>query len=475
MTSPIGTLTAATASVVEALRGQGFDPVPCSKTRSLDTGILKSTLPHMISFVKVHSISYLFTIAGRLLLGSLVLAVVIGHSTAEGLKPIPELDALNQKRLAALETEQQPIAKLATQYQEALEKQKATFQKAGNLDGVMAADAELEHVRAGDDSDGKLQNPTLISLKKAYTDQKSKLTEQVSPRLIAVERAHADGLEKIVTQLTQAGRLEDAKFVRNLKDAFVQNVKARLPRIAEPVAAAPVIRPGTLKEFEIKPGVKITMCWIPPGEFTMGSDNERNATSHKVTLTQGFWLGQTEVTMEQWQAIMGNDKHFKGDPKLPVQLCWNNICGDESQTSGFLGKINNPKSKFRFDLPTEAQWEYACRAGDKENNISDLDGVAWFKDNSDGIPHPVGQKKANLWGVHDMIGNVSEWCSDYNGEYSSDTVDPTGPATGDKRAIRGSDCNTEAAECRYAKRGWLPPFQNRPLRGFRLACRPVAQ
>ena len=190
----------------------------------------------MVSYVKVRPISHLLRIAEKLSLGSLVLAAALGNSFAEGLAPIPELDALNQKRLAALETEQKPIIALTTQYQEALEKQKATFQKAGDLDGVMAVDVEIEHIRAGDDSDGKVQNPAVINLKKVYADQKSKLTEQVSPRLVAVERAHAEGLEKIVTQLTQAGRLEDAKFVRNLKDAFVQNVKARIPRIAAPIA-----------------------------------------------------------------------------------------------------------------------------------------------------------------------------------------------------------------------------------------------
>jgi formylglycine-generating enzyme required for sulfatase activity len=231
-------------------------------------------------------------------------------------------------------------------------------------------------------------------------------------------------------------------------------------------------RAGEKREFEIAEGVKLTMCWIPAGEFVMGSSKESDATLHPVKLTQGFWLSQTEVTQAQWRAVMGNNpSHFQGGD-LPVEsVSWNDICGNEARTGGFLGKLNQLQPNGgRFDLPTEAQWEYAARARNTGDDEGDLGAKAWYSDNSDSKTHPVGQKQSNAWGLNDMQGNVWEWCSDWKADYSTGAAtDPTGPASGSNRVGRGGSWFNDAYNCRVAFRNYYyPSFTDFGI-GFRVA------
>ena len=217
-------------------------------------------------------------------------------------------------------------------------------------------------------------------------------------------------------------------------------------------------------EFEIAPGVKMVMCWIPPGEFLMGSpedeeERDYDETQHRVKITQGFWLAKTPTTQAQWQAVMGNNpSRFQGED-LPVEsVSWDDICGNESGTGGFLGELNQLKpTGGGFHLPTEAQWEYACRAGTTGPYAGNLDEMGWYRYNSGERTHPVGQKKANAWGLHDMHGNVWEWCADWYGDYDLNVVtDPTGPADGSYRVLRGGGWGSPANHARCAARpyGW---------------------
>ncbi len=209
-------------------------------------------------------------------------------------------------------------------------------------------------------------------------------------------------------------------------------------------------------------GIKLEMVLIPAGEFLMGSpDSDKDAMpnekpQHRVRITKPFYLGKYLVTQEQWETVMGgNPSHFKG-PKNPVETVIWDFCQQ------FLGVLNakSVAGAGKFQLPTEAQWEYACRAGSKTrycfgDDESKLRDYAWYEKNLNSKTHPVGEKKPNAWGLYDMHGNVWEWCQDgYDPRYyaSSPTDDPTGPATGSGRVGRGGSWFDPARFCRSAGR-----------------------
>lgn len=215
-------------------------------------------------------------------------------------------------------------------------------------------------------------------------------------------------------------------------------------------------------EFELNPNVKIKMVWIPPGVFSMGSmsgqPNERPV--HPVRISKGFWMGRFEVTQAQWEAVMGeNPSYFRGCQNCPVEsVSWNG-CQE------FIYKLNQKHplpGGWSWRLPTEAEWEYACRAGTTGdyNADRDLGDLAWYEANSNRSTQPVGRKQPNQWGLYDMHGNVWEWCLDWYGERYSDRsrsgpeVDPRGPSASpwNQRILRGGAWDQNAFECRSADR-----------------------
>ena len=232
-------------------------------------------------------------------------------------------------------------------------------------------------------------------------------------------------------------------------------------------------------------GVEFAFRWCPPGTFMMGSPKgERirldNEEQHQVTLTKGFWIMETEVSQKQWKAVMGNSpSHFDGED-LPVEsVSWED-CQEFCKKCTKLG--------LPVQLPTEAQWEYACRAGTKGAFADDIDDMAWYGRNTRGVHdysamfddpwngnhckgeiQPVGMKKANAWGLYDMHGNVWEWCEDKYGVFPMRSVtDPTGATSGDKRVTRGGCWDDYGLLfCRSASRlGSVPDNRDNRL-GFR--------
>lgn len=201
-----------------------------------------------------------------------------------------------------------------------------------------------------------------------------------------------------------------------------------------------------------------------------------------MTLTKGFWLGKYPVTQNQWQSVMGrNPSYFKQSmlSKIfpgaktreieyelrPVELVSWNDCQE------FIRKVNASLSCGAC-LPTEAEWEYACRAGTSGLYAgAGLDSMGWYSDNSGMKTHSVGRKSPNAWGFYDMHGNVWEWCDDWYGGYPSGSVtDPVGPASGIHRVLRGGCWSNLARFCRSANRFWDRPGYRRRFNGFRLCC-----
>ncbi|MEI8373022.1 MAG: formylglycine-generating enzyme family protein [Planctomycetota bacterium] len=220
-------------------------------------------------------------------------------------------------------------------------------------------------------------------------------------------------------------------------------------------------------------GVKLDLVSIPAGSFTMGDASDKPV--HKVTITKPFHLGKYEVTQEQWEAVMGsNPSRFKG-PKNPVeQVSW-----DDCQQ--FLVKLNAKTGGRggKFVLPTEAQWEYACRAGSTgkfcfEDDEKQLGEYAWYDENSDDKTHPVGEKRPNAFGLYDMHGNVWEWCQDWYETYGAEAVDdPRGPAKGSYRVLRGGGWSYGGGNCQSAYRDGSEPGYRRRNLGLRVSRVPA--
>jgi formylglycine-generating enzyme required for sulfatase activity len=233
------------------------------------------------------------------------------------------------------------------------------------------------------------------------------------------------------------------------------------------------------------------MVFIPPGTFRMGSATnevghfDSEGPQSAVTISRGYWMGKYEVTQQEYLAVMeSNPSHFTGELNRPVeQVSWydaTEYCVKLTEREGFAGRIA-PNSVYR--LPTEAEWEYACRAwtstrfsyGD-DSDYTSLTNYAWYEDNSQGKTHLVGQKLPNAWGLHDMHGNVWEWCQDWWSDYAGGIwIDPQGPSWGSNRVIRGSDWNDWGVGpriCRSACRSTNFPGDGSPHIGFRVVLAP---
>lgn len=219
-------------------------------------------------------------------------------------------------------------------------------------------------------------------------------------------------------------------------------------------------------------GIKYNMVWVEGGTFSMGATSEQGSDAysdekpvHSVTLSS-FYIGKTEVTQALWKAVMGsNPSVFKGD-NLPVECVSWNDCQE------FIRKLNALTGR-NFRLPTEAEWEFACRGGNnsrgyKYSGSNYIDNVAWYVGNSGDKTHPVATKSPNELGIYDMNGNVWEWCSDWKGDYSSGAqTNPKGPYDGSVRVDRGGSWYNDAGFCRSSNRSSRYPT----IRGIDLGLR----
>ncbi len=249
---------------------------------------------------------------------------------------------------------------------------------------------------------------------------------------------------------------------------------------------------GTRTAPEWINGIGMRLCWCPPGAFLMGSPaGELGRRDHEaqayVEITRGFWMGKYPVTQGEFATVTRTNPSFvQGNTNLPVEhLSWD-------EAIGFCGALtereraqNTLPGNVIYRLPTEAQWEYACRAGttaalNSGKGLATTGGICrtlgelgWYDGNSHGKTHPVGAKAANLWGLHDMHGNVWEWCADWYAEQLEGGRDPWGPPAGSDRVIRGGSWSDRPEDCRSASRGGLEPSCRMGQLGFRIVIGPA--
>jgi formylglycine-generating enzyme required for sulfatase activity len=277
-------------------------------------------------------------------------------------------------------------------------------------------------------------------------------------------RADAESAAQALTLLHAQGHvIETAQWLARVTDtAQLQALRAAVLVHAQGWPVSPL---RALTKDLLSGGYRL----IPAGSFVMGSPEDEEwhddeETQHAVEITQPFLLNTTPVTQGEWQAVIGdNPARFQGDNRRPVErVSWEDavrFCDALSTQTGGM-----------YRLPTEAQWEYACRAGTTAARYGDLDLIAWYGDNTGMNTKPVGQKQPNAWGLCDMIGDVWEWCQDWFVKYSSEPQrDPKGHPSGDYRVFRGGAWLTDARFCRAAQRNGFTPTGRYDYLGFRPA------
>ena len=252
----------------------------------------------------------------------------------------------------------------------------------------------------------------------------------------------------------------DAPAARGPRGGGVGSPAAGAGRVASTPADAPP-RAGESRMFD---GMEFVQ--ILAGEFRMGSTSSeatlREQPVTQVRISRGFWLGKHEVTQSEWQGVMGtNPSRFSGCGQCPVEtVSWNDA-------QDFISRLNGRAGGNRYRLPTEAEWEYAARAGTTGDRYGNLDAIAWHDGNSGDRTHPVGQKAPNAWGFHDMLGNVWEWVADWYDNYPGGVVaNPRGPGSG--RVIRGGSWFYPARYVRASIRNFDGPGYRDFNIGFRL-------
>ncbi|MEA1947516.1 MAG: formylglycine-generating enzyme family protein [Thermodesulfobacteriota bacterium] len=222
--------------------------------------------------------------------------------------------------------------------------------------------------------------------------------------------------------------------------------------------------------------IGMELVLIPAGSFRMGGDKkleqaeDHETPRHIVKISKTFYMGKYEVTQSQWSEIMNNNpSEFKDDIRPVERVSWNDV-------QEFIHKLNNKEETNKYRLPTEAEWEYAARADTESaycfsSDIKVLSQYAWYRINSAGKTHPIGQLKPNAWGLYDVHGNVHEWCQDWfdrNYYSQSPSNSPLGPSSGLAKVSRGGDWGNEDWYCRSASRSLSSPDRRSNRLGFRL-------
>jgi serine/threonine protein kinase/formylglycine-generating enzyme required for sulfatase activity len=467
--SPVGRAVPSAPGQPDAPKVQ---PVPASE-------------PHQLETKPKSKVGLILAVAACLLL--------ISFAAWHFLKPAPVNNPPSQITPAASDEQSKLAAQKKRLAEEAEAKQQAEAQakivaeqkrQAEEADARLKASAEAEAKRrAEEQTKAADQKKRLDDEAEAKRLAEAKAQQETAARLKAEEEVRQAKIERtrLEAELKRLAE-EKAKQEADAKRKRDQEEQARLEQARLDKEAEAKKGEGSPRTAGLGKNVVLELVWIKPGQFMMGSpDSEKfrdgNEKLHRVTLAQGFWMGKYEVTQKQYETIMGNKpSRFKDvGPDSPVeQVTWDeamSFCQKLTLAERSSGKL--PRG-YEYRLPTEAQWEYACRSGEQGAYAGDLDQMGWYAVNSGNKIHPVGQMSPNAWGLFDMHGNVWEWCLDWFGDYAAGALtDPTGPSSGSERVARGGAWSSRALYCRSSNRSGIAPGTRDAILGFRVVLVPV--
>jgi len=426
-----------------------------------------------------------------ILLGDVSNAQSASTANAASLQTIYE----DKVRLEVLRPHELAVADLNTKFSAALDRAQETAQKAGNLGEAVAIKKEKEAVLAGGYSPSAAedaQTPAGIkTLRTTYRNTLAKLELERDKKWQPLKDALARSLNGLIDSLTKSGKLDEALAAKQMLDS-IGSTTLSLMKSREgggAVGATGKLQKGGDKAGDktaivIAPKVEVSFVWCPAGDFQMGSPKEElgrlesNEDQVHVELTKDFWIATHECRQKEWQAVMGeNPSEVKGDNMPVTHVGWTDAVAFCAKLNG-LGLL--PAGR-KFSLPSEAQWEYACRAGTQSalNNgkelsglttCTNLDDIAWYRLNSGEKMHPAGEKRPNRWGAYDMLGNVWEWCIDSYEDKLIGGKDPVNRSDNTKKVCRGGAWWAHSKRSRSADRGTGSDADYRfGAVGFRLA------
>jgi len=333
----------------------------------------------------------------------------------------------------------------------------------------LAAEAKAAEERLA--AEAKAAEERALAEAKAKAEAEERERQRLAAEAKAAEeRAMAEAKAKAEAAERERQRL--AAEAKAAEERALAEAKAKAEAVRARMASGGAFRAEVGERLVLGLAVR----WVPRGRFSMGSpssepDRYSDEVQHEAVLTRGFFLAETECTQGQWESVMrGNPSHFKGSDRPVEGVSWGEAveyCRKltaKQRAEGILAE------GWEWRLPTEAEWEYAARAGTTGARYGELDAIAWWSGNSGSETHAVSQKAANAWGLQDMIGNVWEWCSDWSGDYPTGSVtDPAGPNSGSGRVRRGGCWGNDAGLARSACRSRRDPGYRYSLLGFRPA------
>lgn len=427
-----------------------------------------------------------------------VLALLADVASAQSVPPasVASLQTIyeDKVKLEVSRPHELAVADLNTKFAAALDRAQETAQKAGNLEDAVAIRKEREAVLAGGYSPSAVEDPKtpagIKTLHITYRNALVKLELERDKKWQPLKETLNRSLSGLIDALTKSGKLDEALAAKKMLDSIGTTIPS-LMSLRESGGASDTTdklqkgggKAGDMVVIALAPKMEVSFIWCPSGNFEMGSPkdelgrSETNEQQVPVELSKGFWICVYECRQKDWQAAMGeNPSEVKGE-NLPVtNVGWNDAVAFCAKLNG-LGLL---PSSHKFSLPSEAQWEYACRAGTKSalsngkeltglTTCTNLDDIAWYRLNSGEKLHPVGEKRANRWGAHDMLGNAWEWCLDSYDDKLIGGKDPVNRSDSTKKASRGGAWWAHSKRSRSADRGSSDADYRFGAVGFRLA------